>query len=581
MAATRTDEVQPGDGSAPRTRRRQQQRRRRRRLIASWAAGAVAAVALVVIGLPLLLGLVRADALDATSVLGVEVGGLDGDELTAAIEAIAEERRADPVVVERGLVDGRESGEASEVEATAAEVGYDLDVGLTVESVTRRGRQANPFAALGDHWRSLTSGLVVAPVEGIDADALEAWSEQAAEELGKAPIEGAVAIDADGVERTDPEPGIVVDAEALAADLRPVALEPGGGSVEAELATEAPETTVAAVDEATALAEEAIAGEVRLERGDGAIELAVDELAEVLSVERDGSELALTASAESLDELVDESRREDVERDPVDADISLSGGDIVIGESRDGIRFDADRTAEQLLAIARGEEERTTTLDAEALPPDRSTADAEDLGITEQVSSFTTEFVAGQSRVTNIQLIADLVDGVVLEPGEEFSINDHVGPRTEEKGFVGGGAILRGEFVEQIGGGVSQFATTFYNAAYFGGYEILEHQPHSYYISRYPPGREATLNYDTIDVRIRNNSPHGLLIDTSHTDSSVTVAMWGTEWVEVESVTGERRNVVSGSVRDGFDISVTRILRFPDGSEEREEEFTRYLPENG
>ncbi|MGM0818705.1 MAG: VanW family protein, partial [Actinomycetota bacterium] len=106
------------------------------------------------------------------------------------------------------------------------------------------------------------------------------------------------------------------------------------------------------------------------------------------------------------------------------------------------------------------------------------------------------------------------------------------------------------------------------------------HQPHSYYISRYPAGRESTINYDTIDVRIRNDSPYGLLIDTSHTDSSVTVSMWGTDWVEVDSVSGPRRNVEPGSIRDGFDITVTRILRFPDGSEEREEEFTRYLPED-
>ncbi len=581
MAATRTGEAQHDGGPAPRTRRRQEQRRFRRRRIALWTAGVAGALVLVVVGLPLLLGLVRADALDATTVLGVEVGGLDGDELVAAIEAIAEERRADPVVVERGLVDGRDSGEPADVETTTGEVGYDLDVGLTVEAITRRGRQANPFVALGDHWRSLTSGLVVAPVEGIDAEALETWSEQAADELGKAPIEGAVAIDAEGVERTDPEPGIAVDAEALAAEVRPVALAPGGGTVEAELATVEPETTLAAVDEAVALAEEAIAGEVRLERGDGAIELSVAELAEVFSVERDGGELILDASAATLDELVDASRREAVERDPVDADISLSGGEVVIGESRDGVRFDAELAAEQLLAIAVGEEDRSATLDAELIAPDRSTADAEELGVTEQVSSFTTEFVAGQSRVTNIQLMADLVDGVLVEPGEEFSLNEHVGPRTEDKGFVGGGAIVRGEFVEQIGGGVSQFATTFYNAAYFGGYEILEHQPHSYYISRYPAGRESTLNYDTIDVRIRNNSPYGLLIDTSHTASSVTVSMWGTEWVEVESITGDRRNVVPGSVRDGFDITVTRILRFPDGREEREEEFTRYLPENG
>jgi hypothetical protein len=176
--------------------------------------------------------------------------------------------------------------------------------------------------------------------------------------------------------------------------------------------------------------------------------------------------------------------------------------------------------------------------------------------------------------------ISELVSGVVLRPGASFSVNDHVGPRTEEKGFVPGGAILEGEFVEQIGGGVSQFATTMYNAAYFGGYELVRYKAHSYYISRYPMGREATLNYQTVDLEIRNNSPYGLLIEATTTGSSVTVTTWGTEWVEVESVTGEPFNVRQGRVRNGFDVVDTRVLRFPDVRVEREERFTLYLPEN-
>jgi vancomycin resistance protein YoaR len=159
-------------------------------------------------------------------------------------------------------------------------------------------------------------------------------------------------------------------------------------------------------------------------------------------------------------------------------------------------------------------------------------------------------------------------------------VNDHVGPRTVEKGFVPGGAIMDGEFVDQIGGGVSQFATTLYNAAYFGGYELVDYRAHSYYISRYPRGREATLNYPTIDLVVRNSSPYGMLIEATTTDDSVTVTIWGTDWVEVESVTGQPFNVQPGQVRNGFDVVDTRILRFPEGREEREERFTRYLPEN-
>ena len=540
----------------------------------------MAGVLIVFAGLSLLLSALRPDALPGTTLLGVDVGGLDRPELDAAVERIADDRAADPIRVERGLVDGRDSGEGTTLEATAADVGYAIDVDLTVAVIRSRGRQANPFDALADHWRSWREGIVVDPVEGVDQDRLTQWAGATAQELDVEVIEGDVAVDGVEVVRTDPAPGIVVDADRLAADAGAAAMQRGEATITAVVEPVEPETTTHAVDEAVALLERGIDGPVRLERYDAAIELTAEQLADVLTIERDGGDFTVSASADTLDAMIDDAARQAVEREPVDAEIYLSDGEVVIDESTDGFAFDPQAAAEQIEAVARGEEDRTATLDGEVLRAARSTQDAEDLGIVEEVSSFTTEFAPGQSRVTNIRLIADLVAGQMLEPGDTFSVNEHVGERTEERGFVGGGAILRGEFVDQIGGGVSQFATTMYNAAYFGGYEIVEHQAHSYYIDRYPAGREATLNYPTIDLKIRNNSPHGLLIDTSHTDSSVTVSMWGTPWVEVESIAGERTRIRSGEVRDGFDITVTRVLRFPDGREEREPQFTRYLPED-
>ena len=540
----------------------------------------MAGVLILLAGLPLLLGALRPDALPGTTLLGVDVGGLDRPELDAAVERIADDRGADPIRVERGLAEGRDSGEATTIETTAADIGYAIDVELTVAVIRSQGRHANPFDALADHWRSWREGIVVDPVEGVDQDRLAQWADATAQELGVSVIEGDVSLDGVEVVRTDPEAGILVDADRLAADAGAAAVQGGEATITAVVEPLEPETTTQAVAEAVALLEAGIDGPVRLERDDAAIELTAEQLADVLTVQRDGGDFTVSASADTLEAMIDDDTRQAVEREPVDAEIYLSGGEVVIDESTDGFAFDPEAAARQIEAITRGEQDRTATLDGEVLQPARSTQDAEDLGIVEEVSSFTTEYAPGESRVTNIQRIADLVGGQVLEPGDTFSVNDHVGERTADRGFVEGGAILRGEFVEQIGGGVSQFATTMYNAAYFGGYEIVEHQAHSYYIDRYPAGREATLNYPTIDLKIRNNSPHGLLVDTSHTDSSVTVSMWGTPWVEVDSIAGDPTRIRSGEVRDGFDITVTRVLRFPDGREVREPQFTRYLPEN-
>lgn len=148
------------------------------------------------------------------------------------------------------------------------------------------------------------------------------------------------------------------------------------------------------------------------------------------------------------------------------------------------------------------------------------------------VAEYTTYHPAGQDRNININLIADMVDGAVVMPGEEFSLNNHVGERTVEKGFVPAGAIIHGKVYccdhpANIGGGTSQFATTLYNAIFFGGYEDVYHKPHSLYFSRYPVVREATLGFPGPDVIFRNDTAYPVTIRTGHTSTAITVQLWG------------------------------------------------------
>ncbi len=150
------------------------------------------------------------------------------------------------------------------------------------------------------------------------------------------------------------------------------------------------------------------------------------------------------------------------------------------------------------------------------------------LGVKEIVGSFTTNHKCCESRVTNIQRMADILRGTLIPPGTTFSVNDTVGRRTVEKGFVEGGVIQDGEFATDIGGGVSQFATTMFNAAFFGGLDIPTYKMHSKYISRYPFGREATLAYPSVDLQIRNDTDYGIVIWPTYTGTSITVDLWST-----------------------------------------------------
>ncbi len=212
---------------------------------------------------------------------------------------------------------------------------------------------------------------------------------------------------------------------------------------------------------------------------------------------------------------------------------------------------------------------RVTTSDA-------GVAELQALGIIEQVATFTTNHSCCENRVTNIHLIADEVRGVVILPGERFSLNEHVGRRTSGEGYLPAGAIAQGVLEAQVGGGVSQFATTIFNAAFFAGLDFIEYQSHSLYFSRYPRGREATISWPKPDLVLENNTDYAVLVWPTYTDTSITVSMYSTTNVEV---TDKGRSEGSR----GFCTVVTTFRErvFSDGTVDNDSVFGVYRPAAG
>ena len=202
-----------------------------------------------------------------------------------------------------------------------------------------------------------------------------------------------------------------------------------------------------------------------------------------------------------------------------------------------GHQIDLAKVGDEILAGT-----RTINAAVTEVAPAHDTAWAQSLGIKEQVSTFTTRHNSGEERVKNIHRAADLLNNTIVEPGATFSLNDTIGPRTAERGFVVA-PVFYGEFTEDVGGGVSQLATTTFNAVFFGGYEDVYHKPHTIYITRYPMGREATVNYPTVDLKFRNNSKAGVLIRTSYSATSITVTFYGDK--EGKTVTEDGRKVLA------------------------------------
>lgn len=170
-------------------------------------------------------------------------------------------------------------------------------------------------------------------------------------------------------------------------------------------------------------------------------------------------------------------------------------------------------------------------------------------------------------------MVHEAVDGTIVLAGEQFSLNGVAGRRTRATGYVLAPFIADGQLVPSVGGGVSQFATTMYNAAYFAGLRLDRHQPHSFYISRYPAGREATLDYPSIDLRWTNDTRAPVLVRTATDATSVTVTLYGGNATRlVQASPGPRVARADG----GFAITVTRTIRSPGRVTVRQRYTTSY-----
>lgn len=507
------------------------------------------------------------DLPSGTRIEGVAVGGLSRDAAADRLRDRLAERADAPLRVAVGdstqRVDPREAG-------------LSLDADASVDQVVG-GARWSPLTL----WDRFTGGDALDAVVAVDDARFDDYLTGLEDEVGTEPVEGAVRLTAKGVRVREPEAGTEVDADAAREVLVAAYLDEDPGTVELPTAEVQPEVDADDVAQAQEeFAEPALSAPVTFRFGESVVTLEPAQYAKALRlVPEDGAlvpELRSKVLAKQLSGLVSSDGEA-----PVDATVALKGGKPRVVPAKPGVTFDQGAVDAAFLDLVTAPEgERELEVPAEVAEPAFTTEDAEALQITEQVSEFTTAFPYAEYRNTNIGRAAEIVDGYVLKPGETFSLNDTVGERTAENGFVKGFVISNGIFKEDLGGGVSQMATTTFNAAFFAGMTDVEHKPHSFYIDRYPVGREATVAWPTVDLQFRNDTPYGVLIDTAlkpSTPSSqgeVTVRMYSTKYWDITTETSDRYNFTSPATRTldtpdcypntgygGFDVDVTRYWR--------------------
>lgn len=520
-----------------------------------------------------------------TTVSGVRIGGHPQGEAAQRLEA--------------GLADKVARDIATTIEGTAVAIDP-AEAGLQVDyeaSVAEAGGETSwdPVRL----WNYFTGGDAYEAEVTLDDATYRAYLAGLDQQHGRPARDGAVAFAGNQVETTKPRTGKALDPADTLAALRAAFLEDAPDEVALEMADVVPDIDEGDVQEALdGFASPAVAAPVTLSFEGSMVKVPPADYTAALSLVPTGGELVPTLDAATLAEVVASKVTTGA---PVDATVTLVDGRPQVVPAKPGVTFDpAELEAGFLGVVAKPQGERTLALTAKVAKPDFTTKEARALKVTEQVSTFTTYFPYAEYRNVNIGRAAEIIDGTLLQPGETFSLNDTVGERTRANGFTKGYVISDGILKQDLGGGVSQMATTLFNAMFFAGLEDVEHKPHSFYIDRYPIGREATVAWGSVDLRFTNDTPYGVLIDTQVTPSTpsssgvVTVTMYSTKYWDITTSTGERYNLTQHRTRriddrkchpnegfGGFDIDVVRYFTPVNGNTEtRDDEVfhTTYIP---
>ncbi|MBW4715584.1 VanW family protein [Saccharothrix sp. SC076] len=514
------------------------------------------------------------------TVAGVDVGGLDHPAAEQKLRDQIGPRLAQPVRAQAGDV-------ATEVDPKTA--GLELDWAATLD---RAGDQPlSPITRITSFFTSREVGIATRS----DGAKLTAALEGLRAQTDHDPAEGTIRFEGANAVAVDPKQGQKLDVPAASEKI--LASWADGGTVDLPVATTPVKTTKEGVHKALEeVAKPAVAAPVVI-KGEGRDATLTPEQLGATLVFEPAEDGGLTAKVDN-NKVIEAAgpQLKETEKEGKDAEILFEGGRPTVKESVDGIGIDWEKSLTPFMDVLKSADKREIKAEYKHTPAKVTTEQANKMGIKEVIGEFSTGGFAADSG-TNIRVVAEKVNGAIVKPGETFSLNEYTGPRGTAQGYVDAGIIENGAPGRAVGGGISQFATTLYNAAYHAGMKDAGHKEHSYWISRYPAGREATVFMDPagnslIDIKFTNPDDTGVAIQTIWTPSSIKIVLWGTKNYDVSGSTSEQSNftdpkeitkttqpcVASAGAR-GFTVTDTRTIRDRRTGQTRSESRTvRYDP---
>lgn len=496
-------------------------------------------------------------------VSGVDVGGLPRAQAIARLSAALGPQADQPQLV---TIDGTPAS------VTPADAGLRVDYAASV-AAAGGGKSFDPRKI----FQVLTGGSSTEAVVSVDETRLASAVRRLAATFDRRPTSAALAYAGVEVRQTPAQPGVTVKQDAAAAALRDGFLRPDA-PIALPVATIEPEITNAEVDQVvTTFAKPAVSAPVTVKTtGSRSFQVPPAAIARAVTFATQGGTLAPRLDAKVLRTSVDAVVAKALTR-PKNATVRLAGGAPKVVPPVSGTAVSAEnlvKAVQPVLPVSGAA--RVATVQVTSVLPAFGADQAAKLGIKRVTGKFTTYFSDQESRNVNITRAAAKINNTVLKPGASFSLNKVVGRRTRANGFT----ESTGKGAKDLGDGVSQAATTTFNAMFLAGLKDVYHRPHSTYFNRYPAGREAAVAWPKPDLKVKNDTKYGVLIQayvvkaTSIRRGSVTVRIWSTPtYDEVRASLTVRSNVTSArsvtnssascrttSGSPGFDATYQRLF---------------------
>jgi vancomycin resistance protein YoaR len=451
-------------------------------------------------------------------IAGIDVGGKTPAEARRLLERKAEALAAVPVTFRVG---------SRTWQMEPRRLGIRVDWGAAVDAVRRQGEGFGPLRGFRRLDMRFFGADIAPPTQAYD-EALRYWLDKIEAAVDRPHREASIVLEGLEPVVVPSRTGRVLDRHAAAATIVRALASLNREPVGLPVRVDKPRITAGDLTVPAAQVRTALSAPVHLTLAATRWNLRPARIARLLQLPADGRRHLDIAGPGASSWFTALARR--VDRPAVDADWAIRSSGITVIPDRPGYLLDVPRSAKAVLksALVTAPELRSAKLVVERVEAGRSTQEAEAMHITGLVASYQTFYGGEPNRIHNVQLVSHLLDKHLIAPGTTFSFNQTTGARTADKGFKEAPVIINGELKTGLGGGVCQVSTTVFNAAYEAGLPILARTNHALYISHYPQGRDATVNYPDTDLKFVNDTGHWLLLRTWVGSSSLTVALYGT-----------------------------------------------------